>query len=79
MEVVVFILFCLIMALLLIYLMCLLYDDGKDKTKCYNTYISYETDLEKYRKIVNVQKKMLFKKKLNLLLIKLFKGSGNVK
>lgn len=79
MEVVVFILFCLIMVLLLIFLMCLLYDDGKDKTKCYNTYISYETDLEKYRKIVNVQKKMLFKKKLNLLLIKLFKGSDNVK
>lgn len=79
MEVVVFILFCLVMVLLLIYLMCLLYDDGKDKTKCYDTYISYETDLEKYRKIVNVQKKLLLKKNVKLLLIKLFKGSDNVK
>ena len=59
--------------------MCLFSKDEKDITKCYDTFISYETDLEKYRKIVNVQKKMLFKKRVNLLFIKLFKGSDNVK
>ena len=76
---VVFILFCLIMILVLVYLMCLFSKDDKDITKCYGTFISYETDLEKYRKIVNVQKKMLLKKRINLMLIKIFKGSGNVK
>ena len=76
---IVFIIFCLIMVLVLIYLMCLFSKDEKDITKCYDTFISYETDLEKYRKIVNVQKKMLFKKRVNLLFIKLFKGSDNVK
>ncbi len=76
---VVFILFCLIMILVLVYLMCLFSKDDKDITKCYDTFISYETDLEKYRKIVKVQKKMLLKKRINLILIKIFKGSGNVK
>lgn len=76
---VVFILFCLIMILVLVYLMCLFSKDDKDITKYYDTFISYETDLEKYRKIVNVQKKMLLKKRINLMLIKIFKGSGNVK
>lgn len=59
--------------------MCLFSKDDKDITKCYDTFISYETDLEKHRKIVNVQKKMLLKKRINLMLIKIFKGSGNVK
>lgn len=72
----VFILFCLIIILVLVYLMFLFGKDERDKTKCYDTFISYETDLEKYRKIVNVQKKMLFKKRINLILIKIFKGSG---
>lgn len=75
----VFILFCLIIILVLVFLMFLFGKDERDKTKCYDTFISYETDLEKYRKIVNVQKKMLFKKRINLILIKIFKGSGNGK
>lgn len=75
----VFILFCLIIILVLVFLMFLFCKDEKDITKCYDTFISYETDLEKYRKIVSVQKKMLLKKRINLLWIKLFKGSGNVK
>ena len=44
---VVFILFCLILILVLVYLMCLFSKDDKDITKCYDTFISYETDLEK--------------------------------
>lgn len=48
------------------------YND-KDHTKYHGFDIFYDTDLEKHRKIIKLQKKLLLKKQMNLFLKKGFR------
>lgn len=48
------------------------YND-KEHTKYHGFDIYYDTDLEKHRKIIRLQKKMLFRKQINLFLKKSFR------
>lgn len=62
---------CLIMTLILIFWLVYLYDSERKKSKYYEYRITYEEELTKYYAILKKQKRVIFKKKLQLFWLRL--------
>ena len=78
MEVLSLIFFVLVGVLSIIMIFLLSENSSKEHTKYHGEDIYFDTNLEKHRKIIKVQKKMILKKKINLYLKKKFRKRENV-
>ncbi len=78
MEVLSLIFFVLVGVLSFVMIFLLSENGSKEHTKYYGEDIYFDTNLEKHRKIIKVQKKMILKKKVNLYLKKKFRKRENV-
>ena len=78
MEVLSLIFFVLVGVLSIIMIFLLSENSSKEHTKYHGKDIYFDTNLEKHRKIIKVQKKMILKKKVNLYLKKKFRKWENV-
>ena len=65
--------FILIVIFSIVFILVINDYNDKEHTKYYGFDIYYDTDLEKHRKIIRLQKKMLFRKQINLFLKKSFR------
>lgn len=66
MEVLSLIFFALLAILSIVTILLLGENSDKEHTKYHGKDIYFDTNLEKHRKIIKVQKKMILKKKINL-------------
>lgn len=66
MEVLSLIFFVLMMILSMVSIIILLENIDKEHIKYHGKDVYYDTNLEKHRKIIRIQKKMILKKKINL-------------
>ena len=73
MEVLSLIFFVLVGVLSIIMIFLLSENSSKEHTKYHGEDIYFDTYLEKHRKIIKLQKKMILKKKVNLYLKKKFR------
>lgn len=78
MEVLSLIFFVLVGVLSIIMIFLLSENNSKEHTKYHGEDIYFDTYLEKHRKIIKLQKKMILKKKVNLYLKKKFRKWENV-
>lgn len=78
MEVLSLIFFVLVGVLSIIMIFLLSENSSKEHTKYHDEDIYFDTNLEKHRKIIKLQKKMILKKKVNLYLKKKFRKWENV-
>lgn len=78
MEVLSLIFFVLVGVLSTIMIFLLSENSSKEHTKYHGEDIYFDTYLEKHRKIIKLQKKMILKKKVNLYLKKKFRKWENV-
>lgn len=78
MEVLSLIFFVLVGILSIIMIFLLSENSSKEHTKYHGEDIYFDTYLEKHRKIIKLQKKMILKKKVNLYLKKKFRKWENV-
>ena len=78
MEVLSLIFFVLVGVLSIIMIFFLSENSSKEHTKYHGEDIYFDTYLEKHRKIIKLQKKMILKKKVNLYLKKKFRKWENV-
>lgn len=78
MEVLSLIFFVLVGVLSIIMIFLLSENSSKEHTKYHGEDIYFDTYLEKHRKIIKLQKKMILKKKVNLYLKKKFRKWENV-
>lgn len=78
MEVLSLIFFVLVGVLSIIVIFLLSENSSKEHTKYHGEDIYFDTYLEKHRKIIKLQKKMILKKKVNLYLKKKFRKWENV-
>ena len=65
--------FILIVIFSIVFILVINDSNDKDHTKYHGFDIFYDTDLEKHRKIIRLQKKMLFRKQIYLFLKKSFR------
>ena len=65
--------FILIVIFSIVFILVINDYNDKEHTKYYGFNIYYDTNLEKHRKIIRLQKKMLFRKQINLFLKKSFR------
>lgn len=65
--------FILIVIFSIVFILVINDCNDKEHTKYHGFDIYYDTDLEKHRKIIRLQKKMLFRKQINLFLKKCFR------
>lgn len=65
--------FILIVIFSIVFILVINDYNDKEYTKYHGFDIYYDTDLEKHRKIIRLQKKMLFRKQINLFLKKCFR------
>jgi len=65
--------FILIVIFSIVFILVINDYNDKEHTKYYGFDIYYDTNLEKHRKIIRLQKKMLFRKQINLFLKKSFR------
>lgn len=65
--------FILIVIFSIVYIIVINDSNDKDHTKYHGFDIFYDTNLEKHRKIIRLQKKMLFRKQINLFFKKGFR------
>lgn len=65
--------FILIVVLSIIFILVANDSSEKEHTKYHGFDIYYDTDLEKHRKIIKLQKKMLLRKQINLFFKKSFR------
>ena len=70
MEILSLIFFALLAVLSIITVLLLWENSDKEHVKYHNKDIYYDTNLEKHRKIIKEQKKIILKKKINLFLKK---------
>lgn len=70
MEILPLIFFALLAIFSIITILLLWENAEKEHIKYHNKDIYYDTSLEKHRKIIKEQKKIIFKKKINLFLKK---------
>ena len=73
MKIIILIFFLLIILFSTLFIIAINDSNDKDHTKYHGFDIYYDTDLEKHRKIIRLQKKMLFRKQINLFLKKCFR------
>lgn len=66
--------FILIVIFSIVFILVINDYNDKEPTKYHGFDIFYDTNLEKHRKIIRLQKKMLFRKQINLFLKKSFRG-----
>ena len=78
MEVLSLIFFVLVGVLSIIMIFLLSENSSKEHTKYHGEDIYFDIYLEKHRKIIKLQKKMILKKKVNLYLKKKFRKWENV-
>ena len=78
MEVLSLIFFVLVGVLSIIMIFLISENSSKEHTKYHGEDIYFDTYLEKHRKIIKLQKKMILKKKVNLYLKKKFRKWENV-
>lgn len=78
MEILSLIFFVLVGVLSIIMIFLLSENSSKEHTKYHGEDIYFDTYLEKHRKIIKLQKKMILKKKVNLYLKKKFRKWENV-
>ena len=78
MEILSLIFFVLVGILSIIMIFLLSENSSKEHTKYHGEDIYFDTYLEKHRKIIKLQKKMILKKKVNLYLKKKFRKWENV-
>ncbi len=65
--------FILIVILSIVFILVINDSSEKEHTKYRGFDIYYDTDLEKHRKIIKLQKKMLLRKQINLFFKKSFR------
>ena len=65
--------FILIVIFSIVFILVINDYNDKEHTKYHGSDIYYDTDLEKHRKMIRLQKKMLFRKQINLFLKKSFR------
>ena len=65
--------FILIVVLSIVFILVINDSSEKEHTKYRGFDIYYDTDLEKHRKIIKLQKKMLLRKQINLFFKKSFR------
>lgn len=65
--------FILIVILSIVFIIVINDSSKKEHTKYHGFDIYYDTDLEKQRKIIKLQKKMLLRKQINLFFKKSFR------
>lgn len=65
--------FILIVIFSIVFIIVINDSNDKDHTKYHGFDIFYNTNLEKHRKIIRLQKKMLFRKQINLFFKKGFR------
>lgn len=65
--------FILIVILSIVFILVINDSSEKEHTKYHGFDIYYDTDLEKHRKIIKLQKKMLLRKQINLFFKKSFR------
>lgn len=63
--------FCIIVLILFLGMVVMILDSEKKNTKYYNYKIKYDYDFGKYDSMLNKQKKILFKKKVQLTMLKI--------
>lgn len=73
MKIIILIFFLLIILFSTLFIIVINDSNDKEHTKYHGFDIYYDTDLEKHRKIIRLQKKMLFRKQINLFLKKSFR------
>lgn len=73
MKIIILIFFLLIILFSTLFIIVINDSNDKEHTKYHGFDIYYDTDLEKHRKIIRLQKKMLFRKQINLFLKKCFR------
>lgn len=73
MKIIILIFFLLIILFSTLFIIVINDYNDKEHTKYHGFDIYYDTDLEKHRKIIRLQKNMLFRKQINLFLKKCFR------
>lgn len=73
MKIIILIFFLLIILFSTLFIIVINDSNDKDHTKYHGFDIFYDTNLEKHRKIIKLQKKLLLKKQMNLFFKKGFR------
>jgi len=63
--------FCIIVLILFLCMVVLIIDSEKKQTKYYNYKIKYDYDFAKYDSMLKKQKRILFKKRIQLVILKM--------
>lgn len=70
-EVLIYSIFSIVILILLITIIILILNNSEYSTKFYNYKIKYDVDLDKYYSMLKKQKRVIRKKKLELLYLKI--------
>ena len=73
MNIIILVFFLLIILFSTLFIIAINDSNDKDHTKYHGFDIYYDTDLEKHRKIIKLQKKMVLRKQINLFFKKSFR------